>query len=391
MNGQVSFYNGSDYLTTDTYGIFGSYFYSLDTGLKFTLNLGQNNTANLYCVSVTDTNYAVYSYLSYKNLLTQKDILKIDTVFTNGEHIIDTSIYDIPVGTYKLIALVGENTFYEWYFVYSPDGFVRSVGNYSQIVSLARVYEYLNKQNGQVLMGTTDTINYVDNFSYTGSFSTQEGIGFTRVRLQLGTWLTNFAHLENSSFYVFDIADITFNTTLAGIFSSASFANVALRNSTTNETFFLGTINNLTRSTQVNNNYNDSYVFYFPSSVFSSPEDTLELIFDFNNTLAVGSTYDYSLRVGKINFYGFKNPLDYSDAENAMNALGNASDELGNVEKPEISSDDLDISQYVSPSGIAQASALIAKISSYSVIGAILGLVAVFCLVAYLLYGKRGG
>lgn len=391
MNGQVSFYNGSDYVSSSNYGIIGDYYYSDDTGIEFNLNLGQSNTASIYCVPVTSQLYMYFDMISYINQIINLDIFGFDTVFNNGVQWIDSSKYNFDIGGFKLVA-VSNNTVYEWLFIYSPDGFSLRGSANEQIGNRAKVYEYINSSSGQVLINQTDTLEYTSTFTHSGSYSTSNASGFTRVRLQLGSWSRYSAISDNDSdFYAFVFDYLSFDTTLSSLAGSCSCANVAIRNASSgsNTLYYLGTVSNITRSNDSNSNIQDDYIFYFPSDIFTKANDVIEIVIDFYNTLGTGSSYDYVLTIGKIDMYRFRDPSNFNGAYGAMDSLDNAGDILGDVEKPDISTEDLDIFQYVDIESIAQASSLVTRISTLELFVCIFGLLAVFSLVAYLLFGKR--
>lgn len=399
-NGQSSYWVGNGNRNVNpSYGFKNTSLYVTDESqLKFSLHLGaetSSNYANLYLCSVSMNNgFHTYSVRPYVEYVHEVDLLNLQDTYYSGQHTIDIKSMRLPVGTYKLVAIVGEDTIstchiYEYYFLYC--GFIyeiQDIGGATVHGDYYSVQEYEGNTLVDYPINRQPYAGMGNVCSYTGTMTPlTDGVSSISVRVSLGQW--NISTLADPDYYDIDIKELSFNaTTNDGAFFTANYCSIYLYNATKRVSTYLGTINNIARDTQTSGTM--SYVISFPANLVSQ-DDQCEVGFYYYykpDTQHTGNTFDYSFRVNVGAMYAYKDPSN-SQYFGSLDKLGEAGDALSNVERPEINFDDLDIKDIIGSDSISSASAYFESLYQFEIIGIMLMVVAILVLLSYLFFGKK--
>lgn len=393
-NGQSSFCGGNSYVNKNPYYGFVNVSYpyvSDDTGIVFTLSLGNDtssNSAHLYlCPVYAVTSYQQTTYGRYIQVIKENDILKNPNLFTNGQHVIYTELLGLSVGSYKLVAIVNEQSItpdiYEYYFLYTGktlgllgDGAVRT----KYIATLRE------QENGQIVDTPLTNHSYNTFFNYTGTLTPlSDGTTQVTIRLSLGEF--QFTDIK-AGYYDITFKSLTFDLRNNDGFYTCDYLNVSVFNHNTSTTTHIGTINNLSRRNQTSES--QPYTLSFPASLFSSG-DRLTLVLNFlsyeAHTSHIGTLFDYSVSCGDIWISAYSGKI--FNANQSIENLTNAGDALSNVDRPEIDFGDLDINDIIGSDSINSASSYFESLYSFEIIGIMLMVVAILVLLSYLFFGKK--
>lgn len=391
-NGQCAYKigNGNSF-DTDGRGFINPIPYVNDeSGLNFTLSFIQSVTASLYLVSVyEDTAFNTWSSRLYIEHIHEVDLLNTFYGYGNGSHYIDISALRIPVGGYKLIAIVNENDpinadIYEYYFVYTGyttfligDGAVRSD-------SLYTITEFVD---GVQVSKPVVNAPYNNIMTYTGTLTPLSIDAQTiRVSIKLGKWIT----YERAKVDYYDIwfKELACNVTTNDGYYTAEHCTVYLYNQTKRVLSFIGCINNITRINHTSSLM--SYPLYFDDSLVSQG-DILEIQLNFYyypDTRHVGTQFDYTVTCNNIAISAYEDK-SRDEVFNSLDDLENAGNALSNVERPNINFDDLDINDIIGTESLTSASSYFDSLYSYEIIGIMLMVVAILVLLSYLFFGKK--
>lgn len=399
-NGQSSYWVGNGNRNVNpSYGFKNTALYVTDEShLKFSLHLGNetsSNYANLYLCSVSMNNgFHTYNVRPYVEYVHEVDLLNSQDTYYSGQHTIDIKSMRLPVGTYKLVAIVGEDTIstchiYEYYFLYC--GFIYEVADFGAGTGGNDYYSVQEYEGNTLVDYPVERQPYAgvgSVCSYTGTMTPlTDGVSSISVRVSLGDW--EVITLADPDYYDIDLKELSFNaTTDDGAFFTANYCSVYLYNATKRKSTYIGTINNVSRDTQTSGTM--SYVLSFPATLVSHG-DICELGFYYYykpDTQHTGNTFDYSFRVKLGNMYAYKDPSN-SEYFDSLNQLGQAGDALSDIERPEINFDDLDIKDIIGSDSISSASAYFESLYQFEIIGIMLMVVAILVLLSYLFFGKK--
>lgn len=404
QNGQAVFFDRSINAPNTRYGIkLESPYVTSGEGnnkdIVFELNTGER--VNLYITPMNAFNANTSNITYYRQSIIDNDILHSQEVWEDGSYTIHVSNLRLSIGSYRLTAigtLDSDANMYEAYFIFLgvTDKLLSSVNSPNKTLSL----KYDIKQSDGSL---SSPYTVYDNTAFDRLFYTEQTIPASVYNnsKQVNVYLNiDDIHVypevnpPSSLFYGLYIKNLCLTGSVEYELKRFPICNVYIKNRTTGGgNVQIATLNNINTIQSQSSEY--PYVLYIPSDLIQAGDD-ITVLFSFPcyvlaSVIPDDSVFSFSLKLDSLILDCFSGTKDYSGAYNAMDDLDSLGEQLNSVERPELSMDDLDISNIVSGQDIANAALAIRYLDNTHIFLSVTALVAIGTIISYLFFGKKGG
>lgn len=366
--------------------------------IVFELNTGE--LVNLYITPMNAFNANTANITSYRQGIIDNDILHSQEVWEDGSYTIHVANLRLSIGTYRLTAigtLDSDSNMYEAYFFYT--GATYNILSHVHSPHMTLSLKYNVKQSDGTF--TSDYIVY-DNTSFDRTFITEQNIPASvynnsrQVRVQIDIddiHVYPEVNPPSSLFYGLFLKNLCLTGSVEYELKRFPICNVYIQNRTTGGgNVLIATLNNINTIQSQSSEY--PYALYIPSDLIQAGDDiSVSFVFPCyvqSTVLPEDSVFNFSLKVDTLLIDTFSGTKDYSGAYNAMDDLDSLGEQLNSVERPELSMDDLDITDFVSAQDIANASLAIRYLDNTHIFLSVTALVAIFTIISYLFFGKKG-
>lgn len=402
QNGQAVFYDRGINTPNARYGIkLNSPYVTSGDGknkdIVFELNTGER--VNLYITPMNAFNANTANITSYRNNIIEFDLLHSQEIWVDGTYTIHVSNLRLSIGSYRLTAigtLDSDSNIYESYFFF--------LGVSDDVLSLTTspIMNLSLKYNVKQPDGTYSDYYVVKNKeAFDNSFYTEQTIPASvynnsrQVNLQIdinNVLVDSGPNPTNSLFYGLYIKNLSLSASVEYNLYRFPICQIRIMNRTTGARIDVATLNNINTISSASSEY--PYALYLPSDMIQNG-DNLSVIFSFpcyvqSTVLPEDSLFTFALKVDTLGIDCFSGRKDYSGAYNAMDDLDSLGEQLNSVERPELSIEDLDISNFVSSQDIANAALAIRYLDNTHIFLSVTALVAIFTIISYLFFGKKG-
>lgn len=350
-----------------------SSFDRISEGMQFFL-WKNNNTSTIY-----NTEYTIY-----KSFIDSNKVYESSVYTSNGNYTIDlNSIKSLDTGNYVVSLVCAEKRLiYDYYIVIT--GSTYAIGSPSEYANYVLNMKVITDTGSSYNVITDQIIDSDSSFTHSGKALLS---GNSLVTLQ--TTLRSVKENRFANAYVISFKglrstwDTVSNAGEPGYYSPLTFC-VSIKNK--NGTYILGYINNV-------NSYNGDYDIYLPAEYVNGLDTSIDTADDVTIVLndVSSRSYDYYFlsweNIDVSNAY----ILDLDPDKNAesLGALEDAGDALGNVEKPEVDLDDLDINNYVDEQSLNDLTYVLTVFYNNEIYLAMIMLVISLAVIAYIFFGKR--
>lgn len=403
QNGQAVFFDRSINAPNTRYGIkldspFVASGGDVNKDIVFQLNTGER--VNLYITPMNSFNSNTSNITYYRQSIIDNDILHSQEVWVDGSYTIHVSNLRLSIGTYRLTAigtLDSDSNMYEAYFFYV--GATQNVLSHVHSPHMTLSLKYDIKQSDGSLSAP---YTVYENTDFDSLFYTEQTIPASVYNnsKQVNVYLNiDDIHVypevnpPSSLFYGLYIKNLCLTGSVEYELKRFPICNVYIKNRTTGSgNVQIATLNNINTIQSQSSEY--PYALYIPSDLIQAGDD-ITVMFSFPcyvlaSFIPDDSVFSFSLKVDTILLDTFSGTKDYSGAYNAMDDLDSLGEQLNSVERPELSMDDLDITDFVSAQDIANASLAIRYLDNTHIFLSVTALVAIFTIISYLFFGKKG-
>lgn len=385
MNGQPSFYHSSDFSSNGHIGVYGDMVALKSEPFNYNINLNPQHTITVFCCPI---DYSTPNYFNVRNLndyifaVRECDILNLSGVVSGGKHTIEFRYYDVPIGMYKLVVYDSTDMcVYEWYFSY-VSSLYKLLKESPRLKTGVNLSEYVDDR----LTDTPIAYQYYDDtFNYSGEFDNVKNVNTTlKLICRIDEWQT----AVNADYYELWIKDLSFSAEATDYYNLTSmFVNISFVNRTTRKSYPLTSLNNVQNINNSNTHLDISYPVYVPSN-YASEGDLIYLQFDFNLD-ALDEDIKYSVSIGSVSYFAYDLiGFDFDDINSSIDSMNSAGNALGNVDKPDISSDDFDIESYISSTNISLATQPLTALYN-TFIGIMVTVVCILAVLSFVFFGKK--